>query len=181
MPYDLSQIIDYCRECIIALLAARKDIQSGTSTIILLPVLAERTLSSLQALIEQLDDEDQAKVCKLLEHYQIHHSRFKGTFCITDDPVNTAFVSRDVSVDQIIRITMPKTLELHLIADSMFEFARQYQDHIPPLVFSDQNLNDSINGIGLRGKVSEGDMRVILKEIPHKKVRPSDQKNEFSS
>ncbi|MCI0552512.1 MAG: hypothetical protein L0287_16300 [Anaerolineae bacterium] len=153
MPADLSSIIEYTHDCALvsgtAIRILRGDEDSRTLPY---PSLPARVVKNLQQLIEQLDDRNANLIADMLSCYQIQYARLSGELSYFNTPHRLG--RERIIAEHNIEYTLRKTIELFLLAESMFKFARREEPNIPQPKFTQGNVQNALGVLDLRDVIS---------------------------
>lgn len=154
LPADLSAIMKHAEECArtvgIALRMLRREQDRESLATNTLP---DRVVGNLQALIEQLNEPDAEKIADLLACYQVQLARLNGELALFNNPDQLG-VTRIIT-EENMEFTLEKTVELFLIAESMFSFARREVHEIPEPQFNQDNVSHAVMRLRLENVISD--------------------------
>lgn len=165
MPADLSAISRYARESARTTIEILQRIKKGdhTGPAPAITDIPPHVFDRLQTTVEQLDRRDVSAVCELLGSYQIHRSRFATAVEGYNDPDSVGGIFLDDAADDL-EIALLENVRLQLITNKLFDFARRRTKHIPPLVFTEDNLENAKRRLGIAANVSP-DVQLSLNEL----------------
>ncbi len=154
LPADLSEIMRFAEECagtvVVAMHMLRGDVERELLDLHYLP---DRVVGNLQALIEQLEDSDANKIADLLACYQVQIARLNGELAIFNYP--DRFGNTRIITEQNLEFTLEKIVEIFLLAEKMFRFARREDHELPEPQFTPEDVNQAIARLGLDGEISD--------------------------
>lgn len=162
MPADLSAIIGYTEDSIhvsVKLLEGirsqsipwlREHIQRRELTY---PTLPNCVISNLQDLIELLDEKNARPIAELLSCYQIQHAQLAEKVAVYNQPEQGGLTK--VLTEHNVEYAIKNTVELHLRAASMIDFAQGRKDHIRAQTFASDDVWSVLVDLGVVNAISK--------------------------
>ncbi len=162
MSADLSAIIRYTEESInvsVRLLEGirsqsipwlREHIQRRELTY---PTLASCVVSNLQELIGLLDEKNARPIAELLRCFHTQHAQLAEKVAVYNQPEEGGLTK--VLTEHNVEYAIKNTVELHLRAASMFDFAQGRNDHIRAQNFTSEDVWSVLVDLGVVDAISK--------------------------
>ncbi len=158
LPVDLDIFTDYLQECykIAATLRCMRLNADRRDTVDLhalkTPRIPDRIMANMQMLIEHLDEDDASILIKVVQVYQVQNARFRGKLEHRDETWSTEATWLDFNE------ACRDLVFLYILTGNIWPFARRKKEKIPPLKFSEQEVDNSI--AVLESELSSTDLRI---------------------
>lgn len=161
MPADLSAIVSYTEESIHVCVKLLEGIRSQSTPWVrehvkprklTSPTLADHVISNLQDLIEFLDEANAKLVTELLGCFQNQHAQLADKVAVYNQPQQGGLT--EVLTEHNVEYAIKNTVELHLRAASMFDFAEGRKDRIGMRVFTSDDVSSALLNLGVVDAIS---------------------------
>ena len=164
LPGDLAEISHYLRDCAEAAGDALRMLRGNIEKKpVELPQLPYRVTENLRLLIESLDEADAAAVAELLRCYQIQYSRLSSELKAFNRPERLG--PHRVMTPQNLESTFEKTVELQMLVNNIFDFAREKTDHVPPRPSAPDSLFSAIFQLDVYDLLSQEHRQDLLSKL----------------
>ena len=124
------------------------------------PELEKDVLLRLQNLVELLDGDNADQVVDLMSCYQVQHARLSDVLASLNYPERGLPRGLILTRDNF-EFTLSSTVELHLRAAGMFNFARRIDDSIAPPPFTKDVVQNALRLLGVEEWLSDLEHRSI--------------------
>jgi hypothetical protein len=164
LPNDLSTIIEYANECAEVsgrgLLMIRNQIPRET---LFLPAIPERLFQNLQNLTEYLNESDAKEMSALLRCFQIQRARMRSSIYSFNNPLR--FGRHWITTAHNFERTFDGTVELYLLAENIFGFARGKTESIPKPAHKEESVTRAIRLLEIEDLLSPEYIKLLVKHL----------------